>query len=55
MNIDASADRISSHHPQGEHPRRERRSANPDLVALDLLPAGTVAIVNDGGRVVEIV
>jgi len=37
VNIDAGADRISGDCPQGEHPRRERRSANPDPVALDLL------------------
>jgi hypothetical protein len=55
MDVDAGADRISCHRPQGEHARRERRPTDADLVALDVLAADAIAIMDDGGGIVEIV
>ncbi len=53
--IDARADRISRDLPAGEHARGQRLAADPDLVALEILTAGAIAIADDGRGVVQIV
>ena len=53
--IDMGADRIAGDQPAREHARRQRQAADLDLIALDILAAGAIAIADDRRGVVQIV